>query len=163
MPIKMKRSDVVEVMKSVGLYSASALSTPRLQKKVNLLDRVYDEDKIKVKDESILDKIDFILEAIENGEKIILQDDRPDIPAVERKKESTEGKRRRIHGGGAQKKSKYDWDQILNGEINVLEQGTDYDCKSQALSMQIRNVAKRKGIKVRVAVRQGKVVVQAQN
>ena len=36
---------------------------------------------------------------------------------------------------------KYDWDTILNGDVNVLTQGEDFDCKPSSFESQARRVA----------------------
>ena len=48
-------------------------------------------------------------------------------------------------------RSKYDWDAILNGSINVLSQGEDFDSKT--FPGRVRAVAKDMGLKVRMKQR----------
>lgn len=158
---KLMRAKVVELMEAVGFGTASALSTGRLTKKINRLDRVAPED-LDLETEELNDLLDFVLEAIKNGEKIAVEEDRPNIPRVDEariaeRSKPMRGFPREFDG----KKSKYDWNVILDGKIHVLEQGTDYDAKSQSFGMQVRQAAKRKGVKVKVAVRKSEVVVQA--
>lgn len=59
-------------------------------------------------------------------------------------------------------RSTYDWDSILNGEVNVLEAGKDFTCKAGTLKMRARAVAKKLGKKIRTGKdKDGNVVVQA--
>lgn len=160
--VKLMRAKAVELMEACDFSTASALSTGRLKKKINRLDRAVPKD-LDLESEELNDLLDFVMEAIENGHPIEVVEDRPNIPAVEQAKTAqraqreTKGFVREFDG----RQNKYDWNEILNGKVNVLEQGTDYDCKSQSFGMQIRGAAKRKGVKVKVAVRQGQVIVQA--
>jgi len=104
--------------------------------------------------------LDFVMDAIESNQKIEVQEDRPNIPAVEEAK--TEQRLRRQTGSSKKLEgAKYDWRTIFNGNVNVLEQGTDYDCKSTNFGAQCRNIAKRKGIKINIKVESGRVIVQA--
>ena len=58
-------------------------------------------------------------------------------------------------------RSSYDWDAILNGDINVLEAGTDFECKASTIKTRVRSVAKKMGLKVRVGTnKDGDVIVQ---
>jgi len=58
--------------------------------------------------------------------------------------------------------SKYDWDAILNGEINVMEVGKDFEGKVAALRARVRAVAKKSGLSVKTALtKNGDLVVQS--
>ena len=59
-------------------------------------------------------------------------------------------------------RSTYDWDTILNGNVNVLEAGKDFTSKPQTLKMRARQVAKKLGLKVNTASdKEGNVIIQA--
>lgn len=59
-------------------------------------------------------------------------------------------------------RSSYDWDQILSGDIVVLVEGDDYDCKPQTLKQRARQVAAKMGKKVRSGSdKEGNIVIQA--
>lgn len=58
-------------------------------------------------------------------------------------------------------RSSYDWDSILNGEINVLVAGEDFDCKPQTVKQRARQVAEKMGLKVRTGTKDGNIVIQA--
>lgn len=55
----------------------------------------------------------------------------------------------------------YDWDFILNGDIHLLEEGKDFECKRITMKTRSRQVAKSKGLKARVADTKEGVIVQA--
>lgn len=161
---KMTRTKVVQLMEAVGFSTASALSTGRLQKKINRLDKVASDD-LDLENEELQELLSHVLDLIDSGESITVEEDRPEIPRVEEAKQAGRASRGSRSGGGNKrfdaKTSKYKWDEILNGNINVLEQGTDYDCKTAGFVMQIRNVAKKKGVRVKIKTGQGQVIVQA--
>lgn len=59
-------------------------------------------------------------------------------------------------------RSTYDWDTILNGNINVLEAGKDFTCKAGTLKMRARAVAKKNGLKVKLSSdKDGNVILKA--
>ena len=59
-------------------------------------------------------------------------------------------------------RSTYDWDTILNGNVNVLEAGKDFTSKPGTLKMRARTVAKKLGLKVNTASdKEGNVIIQA--
>lgn len=59
-------------------------------------------------------------------------------------------------------RSSYDWDKILSGDIVVLVEGDDYDCKPQTLKQRARQVAAKMGKKVRTGSdKEGNIVIQA--
>ncbi len=58
-------------------------------------------------------------------------------------------------------KSRYDWDNILSGQIVQLEEGKDYACKPATFSTLIRSAAKKRGQTVRTSKVDGGMVVQA--
>lgn len=158
---KMSRTDVVALMEAVGFETASALSTGRLEKKINRLDRAAPRD-LDLEDEEMEEKLHFVLDAIEARSKIVVIEDRPNIPKIEEAKQATRSSR--PQGGQSnfdKRSSKYDWRKILNGSINQLKQGEDYDCKSEAFAMQARNTASKLNMKVRIRIGTGMVVVQA--
>lgn len=162
----LKRSVVIKLMEQMGFGTVSALSTGRLEKKVNRLDRVIeDRSKLQFEDDSLEEVLDYILKSIKTNTRIIVEDDRPNIPRAEEERvnkrsqrQETEGRQVRRFDG---RKSQYDWGKILSGDIVVLEQGTDYTCKTATFALQVRAAAKRRGKQVKVATRQGQVVVQA--
>lgn len=157
---KLKRSAIVALMNEIGFETASALSTGRLQKKVNRLNKIeINEDKLDDRHREVLS---FILDSIEDGTEIEIDDDRPNIPLEERPKVQKTGLRgtsRKFDSSA--KESKYKWNEILNGSIVEMTQGADYDCKSTTFGMQVRSAARRRGVEVRVSVQQGRVIVQA--
>lgn len=64
--------------------------------------------------------------------------------------------------GTQTRRSQYDWDEILNGEINVLEAGKDFECKPITIKSRARVVAKERGLACRVReTKNGDVVVQS--
>ena len=54
----------------------------------------------------------------------------------------------------------YPWDDWFDGRIWQLEQGTDFDGPAVSLERVIRTSANRRGIKVRIRIDEGAVVVQ---
>ena len=58
-------------------------------------------------------------------------------------------------------RSVYDWNTILDGKIRKLVKGTDFKCTTDSMSLNIKATAKAKGIKVKVQIDKGDVVVQA--
>lgn len=59
-------------------------------------------------------------------------------------------------------RSTYDWDTILDGNINVLEKGKDFTSKPGTFKMRARQVAKKLGLKVNTASdKEGNIIVQA--
>lgn len=157
------RTAAVKLMEAIGFPTASVLSTHRLEKKINRLPisspgRKQEWDEPTEQDD--IDLLDFIFEAVNSGEKVQVTDDREGFPKIAREKRPGRVKKKSAREFTG-RKNKYDWDQILNGDINQLEQGTDYDCSSKTFSMQIRSAAKRRGQKVQIRVTQGSVIVQA--
>ena len=64
--------------------------------------------------------------------------------------------------GRSSDRGTYDWDVILNGNINVLEKGSDFTCKPQTLKMRARQVAKKKGLRVQTSNdKDGNIVIRA--
>ncbi len=159
---KLMRSKVVELMEAVGFSTASALSTGRLTNKINRLDRAVPKD-LDLERDDLNELLDFVMDCIGEDHKIVVEEDRPNIPAVEQAKAAQQEKRARTKpfDRSASKASKYDWGKILSGDIVVLEQGTDYDCKSEGLAMRIRTEAKKLGMKVKIKVDGGRVIAQA--
>ena len=59
-------------------------------------------------------------------------------------------------------RSTYDWDTILDGNINVLEKGKDFTSKPGTFKMRARQVAKKLGLKVNTASdKDGNIIIQA--
>jgi hypothetical protein len=56
-------------------------------------------------------------------------------------------------------KSKYDWEQILDGKIHQLEEGSDFTAKTETMATLIRSAAKRRGKSVKVAKVENGLVV----
>ena len=44
----------------------------------------------------------------------------------------------------------YDWDSILNGNVNVLAKGDDFDCEVKSFESQARRTAAERGLKVEI-------------
>jgi len=64
--------------------------------------------------------------------------------------------------GSSVGRSSYDWDTILNGDINVLEAGVDFDCKPGTVKQRARTVAAKMGLKVRASNdKDGNIVIQS--
>ena len=162
----LKRSAAIRLMEALGFSSAHALSTSRLEKKLNRINKVTLPDKLE--DPELNDRFTFVMKAIEEGLRVKIEDDRPEIPNDEKpatragKSNSKSGSSSKRGFGANKKESKYDWTRILSGSIVELQQGQDYTCKSAAFAMQVRSAARRKGLKVRVAVQKGRVIVQAE-
>lgn len=161
------RTAAVKLMEAIGFPTAGVLSTHRLEKKINRLplggstgpkNRVKFDEPTEQDD---IDLLDFIFEAVNSGEKIEVKDDREGFPKIAREKRPGKVKKS-VREYMGKNKSKYDWNEILDGQIRQLEQGVDYDCRTENMVMQIRSAAKRKGVKVRVQKQPGCVVVQAQ-
>lgn len=53
----------------------------------------------------------------------------------------------------AKSTSKYPWDEILNGRINVIVQGEDYDLPTEAMPPKIKTAARRRYKTVKVSTR----------
>lgn len=63
-------------------------------------------------------------------------------------------------GGGAKEYTEYDWDTILDGRVHKLVQGEDFLGKAISVLSRARVHAKRRGLKIRTAVREeGRVVI----
>lgn len=158
------RSAAEKLMDAIGFKSANVLSTHRLEKKINRLPINSGPNNREKFDEPTeqddIDLLDFIFEAVNSGEKIEVKDDREGFPKIARERKPGKIKRKGVREFTG-RKNKYDWNEILNGEINMLEQGTDYDCSSTTFAVQVRAAAKRRGQKVQVKVSKGQVVVQA--
>lgn len=154
---RLSRTAAVKVMEAVGYSAAGVLSTNRLEKKVNRLHLQVKEIDEKEYEEEISDLLDFITEALFSGERIEIDDDRDISPVSTSKKKRVNKSAREFTGT----KNKYDWNSILSGEIVMLEQGTDYDCKSTTFALQCRAAAKRKKVQVRIKTESGRVIVQA--
>lgn len=58
--------------------------------------------------------------------------------------------------------ARYDYDALFDGNVWCLERGEDFEVKPNNVGVGIRAAAKRRGIKVTVAVRGDKVFVQAE-
>ena len=159
--MKLKRDSVVTLMKVIGFDTAGALSAGRLEKKINRLDRIEIGDhKLSAEDRHLLDSV---LRSIAAGSRIEVIDDRPPLPATEASKGSSKsggGKRDRASRFDG-RSNKYEWSKIFSGSVVEMEQGADYSCKSHSFAMQVRNAAKRRGVNINIAVREGRVIVQA--
>lgn len=153
--ITISRTDAIEAMYAAGFNTAGALSTARLQKKINRLDKVPINFRGMEEQKKVV--LDFLLEAINNCVEIRIKEDRPNIPDAPIQPQKQTRKVQRFDRPTA----RYDWDKILNGSIVELEQGTDYTCKSNTIGMMARKMAKSKGLSCRVKVMQGKVILQA--
>jgi hypothetical protein len=64
-------------------------------------------------------------------------------------------------GSRAVSSKKYNWDEILSGEIVVLEAGKDFECKPGGIRLTVKKNAEKLGLKVRSKVVDGNVVIQA--
>lgn len=56
--------------------------------------------------------------------------------------------------------AKYDWDQLLDGQIYKLTKGVDFDCKPLTMAMLIRKNAERRNVKVRISRDGDTMVIQ---
>jgi len=157
--MEITRDVAVDILTKLGFEGAWTLSPRRLIKKINRLHKVVTDDMV-IEDEHLDGILGQILDELDNDRQVQVNDARPNMPAAERKK-ATESKRPRREL--AERKTKYPWDKIFCGEVVVLEKGTDYDCKSQAMGVQVRAAAKRRGVQVRVAVKEESVIVQSVN
>jgi hypothetical protein len=154
-----KRGLVVKVMESAGFTTAGALSTGRLTKKINRINRVVKtpKDLMDNTEESVISAFKVIMRCIEIGDRIIVQEDRENIPVVEHEPQA----KRAYVSHFDQGRGKYDWNTILSGRIVQLVQGEDYDCKTSAFGVQVRTHAKKLGVGVRISISKSKIVVQA--
>ena len=157
---KIKRNLIVRVMEALGFDAASSLSTGRLQKKINRIDRAIEFGSL-IGDGDDKDELNEILEMIwdsfEAEEPIVVEEDRENVPAV---KKTTDKRVPKFDSAGG-KKAKYDWDVILGGGIVQLVQGDDFDCKASTFALQARSAAKRRGLKIRCKTEKGTVTIQA--
>lgn len=55
----------------------------------------------------------------------------------------------------------YDWDKILSDEIVQLEEGKDYECKTQTIRMMASKQARKRGKTLRANVVEGGIVLQS--
>ena len=60
---------------------------------------------------------------------------------------------------GRPRKSKYDWDLWLNGDVWRLERGIDFDIPIRSMSSSASNAAVRIGMRVRTKIESDKVLV----
>jgi len=59
------------------------------------------------------------------------------------------------------RKSQYDWNKFFDGQIWLLEEGSDFECKRNSFMTLIRLAAKKMGKQVRIANRPEGIVLQA--
>jgi hypothetical protein len=57
--------------------------------------------------------------------------------------------------------SRYNWDELLDGKIRQLDEGTDFDCKPSTFLTLARSRAKARGLTVKGSKVEGGLVVQA--
>lgn len=58
-------------------------------------------------------------------------------------------------------RNSHDWTKLLDGGIYQMDEGTDYNCKTNTMLTLARNAAKKAGKKVKTAKTETGIVIQA--
>lgn len=146
------RTAVVELLNNIGLKNAHLLSTKRLERKVNQLDKL-------LVNENNLDKkcgmlFNHVIKVLDMGGKIEVIEDRDNVPQQGDDVDISQMRRRE-----RKLDIKFDVNLLYEGKILELTKGEDFTCHKRSLITALRVLARKRNMKLKTQSDKDKLVV----